>query len=391
MTESTDVRPASQYAARYEVMLDPGSAKLIETSDALSIVEGRCKGRVLRLVLTDRSVAGGSLGVDESDLLRNCLVRCRTERTPLVLALDSGGARLTSGLAGLAAFRRMYRAALDLRLAGVPMVALIERDCFGGASMLAMLCIVRGALPRARIGMSGPAIIERLAGRKDLDASDRDAVRALFGVPARARAGAIDIVFEEQALSADTLAQLLELAADKQVDVLTQHQRLKQRLREAGVEPPAPTLDGAIQLFRRGEAVGAAEIWQLADAVLRAGREEVVILSVDYPGQAATRRDELLVLSEYVAHLALCLSVASSRGVELVTRIEGESAGGIYVALASGVARVEANPEAVVRVLPARAIEVVLGEAPAEETLADALRTGVVDRLMEGADGGANG
>ena len=382
MTESSDDRSAARNTTRYKALLDPGSAKLIETRGALTVVEGNCKGRWLRLALTDRSVAGGSFGVDESDLLRDWFVRCRTEQTPIALALDSGGARLTSGLAGLAAFRRMYRAALDVRLAGVPMAALVERDCFGGASMLAMLCTVRGALPVARIGMSGPAIIETLAGKQDLDASDREAVRALFGAPARHRAGAIDIVFEEHASRRDTLAQLLEFTVGKQTDVFVQHQRLKQRLDEAGVDTPVTDLDSAIQLFRLGVAVGAAELWQLAEAILAAGSDEVVTLKLDCPGQAATRRDELLVLSEYVAHLALCFSFATSRGVELVTRIEGESAGGIYVALASGVTRVEATPQAVLRVLPAKAIQVVLGETPPEETLADALQTGVVDRLV---------
>jgi malonate decarboxylase gamma subunit len=145
-----------------------------------------------------------------------------------------------------------------------------------------------------------------------------------------------------------------------------------------------------MQLFRRGVAVGAAEIWQLAEAILAAGSDEVVTLRVDCPGQAASRRDELLVLSEYVAHLALCLRVASSRGVEVTTRIEGESAGGIYVALAAGVARVEAMPQAVLRVLPVKAIQVVLGEMPPDETLADALRTGVVDRLVADSDNGAS-
>lgn len=377
--------PASQ-SARHEAMLDAGSAKSVATKGALTIVEGRCNDQSVCLAMTDRSVAGGSFGVDESNLLRDWLVHCRTEQIPIVLVLDSGGARLTSGLAGLAAFRSMYRAALDLRLAGVPMVSLIERDCFGGASMLAMLCVARGALPRARIGMSGPAIIETLAGKQDLDASDRDAVLALFGAPARARSGAIDVICEEQRSQRDTLAQLLELATDKPRDVIAQHQRLKQRLRDTGVDLPALTLDSAIQLFRRGVAVGAAEIWQLAEAVLNVNSSEVVTLRVDCPGQAATRRDEEVVLSEYVAHLALCLRVASSSGVELVTRIEGESAGGIYVVVAAGVARVEASPQAVLRVLPVRAVEVVLGETPPDETLADALRNGVVDRLVAESD-----
>ncbi|NIO43112.1 MAG: hypothetical protein GTO41_24925 [Burkholderiales bacterium] len=343
-------------------------------------------GRSVCIALTDRSVAGGSFGLDECDLLKAWLVRCRTDRTPVVFALDSGGARLTSGLVGLAAFRRMYRAALDLRLSGVPMVALIERDCFGGASMLAMLCVVRGAFPRARIGMSGPAIIEALSGKKDLVASDRSAIQALFGTAARLRAGAIDSVIEEPASRRDSLAKLLELAAGKRFDIGVQHQLLKQRLRDAGVNTAALNLDSAMQLFRRGTAVGAAEIWQLADAVLAAKDREAITIRVDCPGQAASRRDELLVLSEYVAHLALCLSFVSSHGVEIVTRIEGESAGGIYVALASGAVRVEATPDAIVRVLPAKAVHVVLGKTPPEETLRDALQTGVVDGLAAGAN-----
>ncbi len=363
-----------------ERLLDAGSAHRVACKGALIVVEGRCQGRFVRLALTDRSVAGGSFGVDESELLAQCLARCQQDRTPVAMVLDSAGARLTSGLAGLAAFRRLYRAALDLRCAGVPMVALLERDCFGGASMLAMLCVARGALRSARIGMSGPAIIETVAGKQDLDASDRDAVRSLFGAPARAQAGAIDAVFDQH-LGRDALAHLLQLASDQHGDVTAQHDRLGQRLRAAGFDTPPPSLASANELFHRGVPVGVVEIWQLADAVL-AANAETITLAVDCPGQAASRLDEAMVLSEYVAHLAWCLRVASSRGVEIITRIEGESAGGIYVALAAGAARVEATPKASLRVLPAKAVEVVLGKKGADETLDDALRAGVVDRML---------
>lgn len=386
MTGATEADSASPDAARYEALLDTGSANPVRSKGALSIVEGECKNTRVLLAVTDRSVSGGSFGVDECELLHDWLSHCRASKTPIVLVLDSGGARLTSGLAGLAAFRRMYRAALELRLAGVPMVGFVERDCFGGASMLAMLCTVRAAMSSARIGMSGPAIIETLAGKQHLDTSDRDAVRALFGAPARARAGAVDVVVDEQTSRRDTLAHLLQLAADKQTDIRAQHQILKQRLLDAGVDAPAPRLSGALALFRRGVPVGAVELWQLADVVLAAQRAQTITLRVNCPGQAASRQDELLVLSEYVAHLALCLYIAASRGVEVITHVEGELAGGIYVALAAGVARVEATGNALVRVLPAKAVEVVLKKPPADETLADAVRTGVVDRLVAAAD-----
>ena len=388
MSEQTVAGSASGISARYQALLDPGSSKRIETAGALTLVEGRCDGRLVRVALTDRSVAGGSFGVDESDCLSRFFLRSRDDQTPIVLVLDSAGARLDSGLAGLAAFRRMYFSALQLRVAGVPMVALVERDCFGGASMLAMLCMVRGALHTARIGMSGPAIIEALSGKQDLDASDRSAVRSLFGAPARAQAGSIDLVFDAQTSRREVLSRLVRLAVDAQRDIRVQHQQLKQRLGDAGIDPGSPALVGAAASFRCGLPVGAVEIWQLADAILSAERGQVVILRVDCPGQAATRRDELLVLSEYVAHLAHCLRDRCISGVEIIMRIEGESAGGIYVALAAGAERVDATPQAVVRLLPAKAIQVVLGKTVPDESLADALAVGIVDRVVTAPEDG---
>lgn len=375
--------------AHIETLLDPASVERVETVGALTVAQGYCHEKSVRLVLTDRSVAGGSFGVEESDLLAATFVRSREDTMPIVLALDSAGARLTSGLAGLAAFRRMYRAALELRLDGVPMVALLERNCFGGASMLAMLCAVRGALQPARIGMSGPAIIQALAGKQDLDASDRDAVRALFGADARARSGAIDDVFTGEHLQRDMLASLLWRAANTRLDIQREHEKLKQRLHAAGVAVPTMSIADASQLFRRAIPVGAYEIWQLAEALLQAKDENAITLRIDCPGQAASRQDELLVLSEYVAHLALCIADCCANGSEIVTRIEGECSGGIYVALAAGVARVEATPSANLRVLPEKAVTVVMGEAPPKEALKDALDTGVVDRVVSDADAAA--
>lgn len=382
VSDSPRVRPASELEVRYCALFDAGSARPIETTGALTVVEGRYNGREVRVALTNRAIAGGSFGIDESELLTRHLLRSRDDHVPVVLVLDSAGARLDAGLAGLGAFRRLFRAGLDARLAGVPMIAMIERDCFGGASMLAMLCPVRGAISTARLGMSGPGIVAALSGGKDLDASDREAVRALFGAPARARTGAIDCVFDPDAPRDDALAGLLDLAVRKQADIDGQHQILERRLRDSGCKPGTLTLPDAAALFHRGNAVGAADLWQLSDAILSCRAGATVNLDIDCPGQAATRFDESLVLSEYVAHLALCLRDRCRHGVEVVTRIDGQCAGGVYVALAAGAERVEATSAAKVRVLPARAIQIVLGRTLPDETLADAFAAGIADRLV---------
>ena len=87
---------------------------------------------------------------------------------------------------GLGAFRRLFHELLLTRAAGVPMLALLGKSCFGGASMLACLCNARVYSSETLLAVSGPAVIEALGGKAELDASDRNLVRALMGgEPAR--------------------------------------------------------------------------------------------------------------------------------------------------------------------------------------------------------------
>jgi acetyl-CoA carboxylase beta subunit len=374
-------------SALLDDLLDSGKAGRVETAGALSVLEGFCQGRPVRIALTDRTISGGSFGVDECDALSRHLERSLNDAMPFSLVLDSAGARLDSGLAGLGAFRRLYRTALDLRLNGVPMSALMLRNCFGGASMLAMLCANRAALRTARVGMSGPAIIEALSGKTDLDSSDRAAVSALFGAPARASTGAIDHVFDASESLGDVLYRLLGNFAHTPPDVRKQHDRLRQRLDRAGVDLPGAKSVDARAAFRSGLPVGARDIWLLADEIISAPAGTPMTLIVDCPGQAATRRDESLVLSEYVAHLALCLRSHCADGGEIVVHLSGESAGGIYVALAAGADRVDAAPQASVRVLPAAAVNTVLRRTVPDETIEEAIAAGVVDRIVPGREG----
>ncbi len=380
LNEAMDVS-ADATNAQLDALFGRGCARQVEFAGALTLAEGRCNGRPVRVALTDRAIRGGSFGVEECNALARHIARSSEDAIPMVLVLDSGGARLDAGLAGLGAFRRLYRTAVDLRLQGVAMSALILRNCFGGASMLAMLCATRGALRRARMGMSGPGIIEALAGKTDLDASDAAEVDALFGSSARADSSAIDLVFDEKESLSAVLCRITENSASSPPDLSRQHQRLRQRLVRAGVDTsPEKSMD-ASAAFRKGLPVGARDIWLLADEILATARGKAMTLLVDCPGQAATRYEETLVLSEYVAHLALCMRAHGIGGGEIIVHVTGESAGGIYVALAAGADRVDAGPGAIVRVLPAAALRTVLRRTVCDETLEDALKAGVVDRV----------
>jgi len=137
--------------------------------------------------------------------------------------------------------------------------------------------------------------------------------------------------------------------------------------------------------FIDGTPVGALATWTLAGECLALADErpgEAVTVFLDSPGQAPTFHDERVMLSEYVAHLALVLSMLRQNGHRVTLQVLGDAAGGIYVALAAPAARVVALPGANVQVLPPAAIARVLRRRNEAGGVEDYMRAGVIDTLI---------
>lgn len=137
--------------------------------------------------------------------------------------------------------------------------------------------------------------------------------------------------------------------------------------------------------FIDGTPVGALAAWTLAGECLALADErpgEAVTVFLDSPGQAFTLRDERVMLSEYVAHLALVLSSLRHHGHRVTLQVLGDAAGGIYVALAASSERVVALPGANVQVLAPAAIARVLRRHREPGSVDDFLRAGVIDTLI---------
>jgi acetyl-CoA carboxylase alpha subunit len=417
---SGDLFSASAPAQRITALLDNGSPTRGQAHGSLIAGNGAIGGREVTVVATDRHVAGGSLGVAEAQALSTLLEQSHAAGRPFILCLDSAGARLDEGLPALGAFRQLYRHMLDLRLAGLPLLGLIGRDCFGGASMLAATCAKRVYCQASRLAMSGPAVIQALGGSTELDATDTGAVTALMGGSARVQLLKSDQLCED---SFDAYRQAArdwvgDCDAAVQLDLHHQHTRLGTRLLAHGMAPSRPEksrelpmvlqeiipegvevhrMDGV--LFGRngktspnaffgfidGTPVGALAAWTLAGECLALADErpgEAVMVFLDSPGQAPTFRDERVMLSEYVAHLALVLSSLRQRGHRVTLQVLGDAAGGIYVALAAPAARVVALPGANVQMLPPAAMARVLRRHSGSGGIEDYLRAGVIDTLI---------
>ncbi len=86
-----------------------------------------------------------------------------------------------------------------------------------------------------------------------------------------------------------------------------------------------------------GEALGIDGVLPLAQYVLdvlKAGGDTPILVLVDTQGQLMARRDEMLGLNEYLAHLAKCLLLASHMGHRTLGLEYGKAAAGAFLATA---------------------------------------------------------
>ncbi|MFM0646134.1 biotin-independent malonate decarboxylase subunit gamma [Paraburkholderia bryophila] len=89
----------------------------------------------------------------------------------------------------------------------------------------------------------------------------------------------------------------------------------------------------------------AAQVLDIVDAADTADTAPILVL-IDSSSQRMSRRDELLGLSEYLAHLAKCLLLAESAGHRTIGLLYGGSAAGAFIATALACGTLVALPGA---------------------------------------------
>lgn len=406
----TGVSPQALLAAlKEETHFEPHG----DPAGNVTLGRGTIDDKPLRVALVESRIASGSLGVAECAMLTKFFRVVALEKSPLILFLDSAGARVSEGLPALGAFRAMFGAALATATSGVPMVAILGNNCFGGASMLAHLARIRIFSPNTVLAMSGPSILAQAAGTSALDESFRAIANATIGAEARAKTA------ERNRVCADTVAlgellrgALYEVATEEAGE--TRHGMLKERLGKAheilqgtslqrrdldklfpegyclheqqGVVTGDARCDGVDQDvlgFIGGKTLGAIHAWQLADLAWQLARSSSrpVILLLDCDSHAMGLNDEKLVLSDYLADLSLAFAALRERG--LTTVVLRKAGGGVYVAFASPANKVELVHGGEIQVLPGSAIASILGENVATKPeFNDYLKAGVAEEEL---------
>jgi malonate decarboxylase gamma subunit len=86
-----------------------------------------------------------------------------------------------------------------------------------------------------------------------------------------------------------------------------------------------------------GEPLGGQGVLALAEEVLKvvvSGGDTPILVLVDTQGQMMSRREEMLGLYEYLAHLAKCLLLASQEGHRTIGVEYGKASAGAFLATA---------------------------------------------------------
>jgi hypothetical protein len=377
----------------------------------LTIGRGRVDDRTAHVAIVENRIASGALGVRECDKLASLFKIVAAQKSPLILYLDSAGAKVSEGLPALGAFRNMYRQALSMAASGAPVAAFCGTNCFGGASMLASLAGLRVYASNTRLAMSGPAILAQTAGVSVLDETFAAMSHAAIGSEARVRLGAgnvsasaslrvsdhwlRDTAEDRHRALGERLAQIDKPAKVSAAEPLYRKDlgRLYPAgyalLEQRGIAEGTASVDGkTVTLFGLvdGKPLGAVRAWRLADRLrsLLVTPPAMLHVLVDCEAHIASLEDERIMLSAYIANLAGALHALAAAGTHIETTVLGRLGGGVYVALAAPSAQLNMVYGSEIQLLPGRAIESILGQDLAQKhEIADYQKAKVAEREIK--------
>jgi len=152
--------------------------------DGVIIGQAKLDGKAVLLGAQEGQFMGGSVGETHGAKIVGLLKKAVLVRPEaVVLMIDSGGVRLHEANAGLIGISEIMRAVLDVRAAGIPVVALVGGSCgaFGGMGIVTCLCSSIVMSEEGRLALSGPEVIETVAGVEEFDSKDRALVWRVTG------------------------------------------------------------------------------------------------------------------------------------------------------------------------------------------------------------------
>jgi malonate decarboxylase beta subunit len=236
--------------------------------DGIVVGRGRLDDQVLFVAAQEGRFLGGALGeVHGAKLVgllraaRECTGRNRPRA--VLLLLDTGGVRLQEANAGETAISEIIRAIVEVRSAGIPVLALVggRAGAFGGGGIITACCSRIVVSEHARVSVSGPEVIETNKGVEEFDSKDRALVWRICGARTRYLIGGADHYvkrsirdFREAVIALIPHAPPFDLATLK-----AEQQRLEERLEHFG------DCRDALEIWRKAKLSDPERIADITD------------------------------------------------------------------------------------------------------------------------------
>jgi acetyl-CoA carboxylase carboxyl transferase subunit beta len=151
---------------RYTDRLKDARAKTGQ-NDAVKLGLGKLDGLPVVIAVQDFEFMGGSLGIAAGEAVIKGIETAVQKRTPFILFVASGGARMQEGILALMQMPRTTIAVQNLRAAHQPYIVVLTNPTTGGVTAsYAMLGDIHIAEPGALIGFAGPRVIEQTIREK---------------------------------------------------------------------------------------------------------------------------------------------------------------------------------------------------------------------------------
>lgn len=320
----------------------------------------------------------GALGKAEIKVIIDAMDFAIEQKLPVILFVNSAGAKLDEGVAIQASFRRLINKSVELKMSDLKFIVLMGENVFGGASMLSMCGDCRLYEENTKISMTGPKILEI---HNQLDSSEVNKVITSLSRVKIDEDGyyinkeeQVERVISFELSISKNLRPYRNNALERFIKVNNyQSERVKfdgNKIRCIGIESPSfldlITLIIFIDKFELGSA-GTIEC--------------------QWASHSLDLQSESFLQSKILISLAVALRVKCLSGCKINTLITNSVSGGLYIALAAGSEKITLQKGAEVLSLPIDIINLiktkkVVAPSPSEETSEkDLVDLGVVDSL----------
>ena len=226
----------------------------VSFDDGVIVGRGLLNGQTVFGAAQEGGFMGGAVGEVHGAKLVGMLRRAVDESADAVLLLlETGGVRLHEANAGLIAVSEVMRAILDVRAAGIPVIAVVggANGCFGGMGIAARCANTVIMSEEGRLAMSGPEVIETANGVEEFDSRDRALVWRTTGGKHRYLLGDCQVLVEDdtealRAAALDAIADIPVGGAPLTLDgLLAEQAMLERRLHDTqGMSEPMDVWKG---------------------------------------------------------------------------------------------------------------------------------------------------